>query len=785
MRPSFSHFHPYLSLRPPAATIVQRAGDFMAARASLRLYDSGQLKASAHDILDPNFNFREAYTESSKYVSLLQDCQNKKALPYGKLLHAHIIQTGSARNFDLENVLVVMYAKCGSLMDARRALAGETPNRSKSLLSWTALISAYTKNGQAEEALTLFNQMQQTTGFQPDHFTCVSLLSACASAAALEHGKEVHAHIIRSGFLCNVFVGSSMVDMYVKCGNLKDARKLFDKMPAHNVVSWTAMVAGYAQNGCLEEALELFRKMPERNAVSWNAMIAGYARQGNINEALMFFREMPSRNVVSWTSMVAGYMQNGHFDEALMLFRQMPQRDVVAWNLIIAGYAQNGYVDDAMEVFHNIPEKTVASWNSMIAGYAQNGRVDEALDLFREMPNPDVISWNHMIAGYTQNGYCYEALKLFQQMQLTDTKPNAGTMAGLLPACANLATLEIGKEIHQRTIRRGFQCDVFVGSALVDMYSKCGSLEDARKVFDRMPMWDAISWNAVIWGYAMHGFAKEALQLFDQMERSGTSPDSVTFVGVLGACSHAGLVDVGWKYFEGMRRDYHIIPAMEHYCSMVDLLGRAGHLDEAFAFINKMPLKPNATVWASLLGACRVHGKVELAQHLAHHLFHSDSKNPAHYVLLSNIYAAAGRWEDVEKVRQVMKYKTVNKMPGCSWIEINKQRFAFVGGDITRTAHHTNTNTADTKEAKYFFSTPYMDAYMTFLLGMLEIFRQLSDIMHVVHMERLFAWRFPYIGGGFSILEGVEPYTTWSYLDLLHGCYFASQTSQSLRSYSY
>lgn len=275
-------------------------------------------------------------------------------------------------------------------------------------------------------------------------------------------------------------------------------------------------------------------------------------------------------------------------------------------------------------------------------------------------------------------GFFDRALNLFGQMQPTGVKPDSVTYASILPACGNLAALEYGKQFHKDIIRSGFQSDIFVGNALVDMYAKCGSVWEAFKVFEKIGKRNVISWTAMIAGYAMNGHGKEAIKLFQQMQQSSTKPNHITFVGVLSACCHAGLVDDGWQYFHCMVRDYHIMPYMEHYCCMVDLLGRAGFLDEAEDFINKMPLKPDTSIWASLLGACTIHSNIDLGERVAECLFELEPKNPAHYVLLSNLYAVAGRWDDKEKVRRMMKDRTVKKTPGRSWIEVNNAVHSFL-----------------------------------------------------------------------------------------------------------
>eukprot|EP01018_Ginkgo_biloba_P019612 Gb_41533 [translate_table: standard] len=657
------------------------------------------------------------HPDSSTYASLLRACVNKNFLPEGKLIHAHIIHTGcKSEDIFLETKLVIMYTKCGSLVNARRVFE-EMPERN--VVSWTTMIAAYAKHGHGEEALTLFHRMQRT-GVQPDHWTFTSVLPACATLAALEHGKEVHEEIIRNGCQYDIFAASALVDMYAKCGNVEDAHQVFEKIPGRNVVLWNAMIAGYTWNGRVNEAITLFKKMPERDVISWTAMISSFFRLGFDEEAFAVFDQMqrtgiqPNEftfaSVLSSCSNLAalehgkevhehiirsGFLSNcfvasalidmyvkcGRIKDARNTFEKMPERNVVSWTAMIAGYTQLGHVNEALNLFQKMPEQNLVSWNTMISGCTQNGYVDEALWLFQKMPEHDVVSWNAIIAGYAQNGLYGETLKLFQQMQLADIKADFDTFASVLPACANLATLAHGKEIHEEIIRSGFQSDVFVGSALVDMYTKCGSIEDACKVFDNMPRHNVVSWTAMIVGYAMHGCGNEALHIFEQMQHSGMTPDHVTFIGVLSACCHAGLVDDGWQYFYHMSQDYHITPVMEHYCCMVDLLGRAGHLIEAYEFILKMPIIPNAAVWGSLLGACRVHMNVDLGEHVAEHLFELDPENAAHYVLLSNMYADTGKWDGIEKVRQMMRDKSVKKQPGCSWIEVNNKVYTFLVGD--------------------------------------------------------------------------------------------------------
>eukprot|EP01018_Ginkgo_biloba_P023754 Gb_10615 [translate_table: standard] len=589
----------------------------------------------------------------------------------------HLFDKMAERNVVSWNAMIAGYLQDGKLEDARQLfnempernvvswnamIAGYAQNKriddsyhlfermtSRNAVSWTAMIAGYAQNGYGEEALKLFFRMHRV-GVKPSRSTLTSVMSACASLVALEQGKQIHSHIIKMGFESDVFVGSPLVDMYAKCANIDHAWEVFNKMPKQNVVSWNGMIAGYAQNGKVEDARKLFDKMPEQNVVSWNTMIAGYS-------------------------------QNGRTDDARQLFDRMPKRNVVSWNAMVAGYAQNGRIEDARLLFDETPEKNVVSWTGMIAGYILNERIEDARQLFDSMPEKNVVSWTAMIAGYVQNGCGEEALDLFSQMRRASIKANQSTFTSVFSACANLCAVEQGKQVHAHIVKTEFVSDVWVGNALITMYAKCGSIDHASHAFNKMPEQDIVSWNAIIVGCAQHGHGKEALRLFQQMERIGIKPNAITFVGVLLACSHAGLVDEGWHYFDSMTSDHFIIPIADHYACMVDLLGRAGHLHEAEYFINKMPFEPDAVVWGAFLSACRIHGNLELGKRAAEHLFELQPRNPGAYVLLSNIYAAAGRWDDAEKVRTAMKDRGIKKKPGCSWIEVENQIHTFLVGD--------------------------------------------------------------------------------------------------------
>eukprot|EP01018_Ginkgo_biloba_P022755 Gb_12759 [translate_table: standard] len=610
-------------------------------------------------LLKEALGFLHGFTvKPDTYVSLLQACTIMKALAEGKQVHAHMLINGFDQNDLLATKLVIMYAKCGSMDEAQHVFDKMTKRNG---LSWIAMISGYTRYGNCYEALKLYFEMQQT-GMQSDSFVFPCVLKACAGLRALHHGKEVHGYLRRRGFESDIVVGNALIDMYTKCGTVENARQVFDRIPQRNVVTWTTIIAGYAQNGYFDEALELFDQMQSAgikpNVISWTAMISGYVRNGFHHEALKLFRHMQVAGVkpssVTMASVLAAYICDATLQQG---------KEIHAY-IIRSGFDSNVVVETVL-----------------LSMYAKLGSLEYARHVFDKMSWRDVVSWTGMIGVYAQNELSDEAVKLFRQMQLAGVKPNSFTITSILPACAHLAALRQGKEIHDYIVRAGFQSDVIVGSALIDMYSKCGSLDDACRVFNNMSQRDVVLWTVMIAGYAMHGHGEKALELFIQMQQVGLRPDYITFIGILSACSHAGLVDKGWQYFDSMTRDYQITPGVEHYACMVDLLGRSGHLDEAWDFISKMPLEPNATVWGTLLAACRIHSNIKLGEQVAKHLFELEPDNAGNYVLLANIYAAGGRWDGFGDVRKMMNDRGLKKRPGCSWIEVKSRVHTFVIGD--------------------------------------------------------------------------------------------------------
>jgi len=458
--------------------------------------------------------------------------------------------------------------------------------------------------------------------------------------------------------MMGIFQDNRLIDMYVRRRNLANAREVFDKMPKRDVSSWNTMIAGYVKCMRLEDARQLFDEMPERDSVSWSGMIAGYTRFGNGMEALGLFSRMRCAGMKpdeftfgSALSVCARLliMEQGKQIHGLVV-KGAFQSDVVVGSALVDMYAKGGSIDDAQQVFDEMPDRNSVSWNAMVAGYGRNMRGEEALNLFCKMQGE----------GVKLDGFSF---------------------ASMLNACASLSVLEQGKHVHAHVVKTGFESNVFVGSALVNMYAKCGSIEDARQVFDKMCERDLVLWTAVITGYAQNGHGKDAIQLFEEMLRTGIRADHVTFTGVLSACSHAGLVVEGCRYFNSMIQDHCITPIPDHYACMIDLLGRAGRLMEAVSFINNMPFEPDAIVWGALLNACRIYDNMELGEHAAERLSRLQPQNPASYVLLSNIYSASGRWDDAANMIKMMQDMGVKKNPGCSWIEVKNKLYTFLVAD--------------------------------------------------------------------------------------------------------
>ncbi|GMN36977.1 hypothetical protein TIFTF001_006452 [Ficus carica] len=506
--------------------------------------------------------------------------------------------------------------------------------------------------------------------------TCYSgTLSACAFIGSLVLCKRIHGLVLLMGFQNHLHVVNELLGMYGKLGRMDDACRLFDRMLVRSYVSWNTMVSGYAFNYDCDGARTIFERMElegfEPNSVTWTSLLSSHTRCGRHEEALELFGLMRLKGV-------------GPTAEALAVVLSVCA-DLAAAD---KGEMIHGIVEHAQKSFMEMKTKSLVSWNALITSYTESGLCDEAFEIFTQLEKsngypvmrPNIISWSAVIGGFASKGRGEESLELFRRMQLTGVSANSVTICSVLSACAELAALNLGREIHGYVTRSMIDGNILVGNALINMYTKCGSFKAGHLIFENLDGKDMISWNSMITGYGMHGLGEIALRIFYQMNESGFKPDNVSFVAILSACSHARLISEGRSLFDQMSRVYGVEPQMEHYACMVDLLGRAGLLQEASNIVNNMPMQPNAFVLSALLNACRMHRNTSVTEETAAHICNLSAEVTGSYMLLSNIYAASGRWEESAKVRISAKTKGLKKTPGQSWIEVNKKVHVFSAG---------------------------------------------------------------------------------------------------------
>ncbi|XP_038679341.1 pentatricopeptide repeat-containing protein At2g39620 [Tripterygium wilfordii] len=758
------------------------------------------------------------------FTFAVKACTGALDLQEGVLIHENISRRGLECDVFIGTGLVDMYGKLGDLGSSRKVF-DKMPKRD--VAAWNVMIAGLSQNADPLEALGYFKCMQQCD-ILPDSMSLMNLIPAVSRLADVDICRFLHCFVIKKGF--NEVLSDGLIDMYSKCQDVDAARQVFDRQRRNKDVSWGTMMAGYAHNGYFIEVLELFDCMKrekikmkkaslvssllaaselrdiskgknihecaieqgitldvsvvtpiitmfatcgelekakallwglqERDLVTWSAIIAASVQSGYPGEALSLFRDMQSehckpneitiRSILpactelsslrlgksvhcyavkvnldydtsTLTALVSMYAKCGSFTEAVVLFNRMPCKDVVAWTVLINGYVQMGDPYNAIDIFRKLslsevrPDRgTMVALlpactllhdlnlgscvhalilkcgfdfdshvkNALLDMYVKCGSISSAEFMFNFTEfKKDEISWNTMIAGYLLSGLAKYAISAFHQMKSENVWPNAVTMVSVLPAVAYLAALGEGMVVHACIFRFGFQATRVVGNSLIDMYAKCGRVDYSEKCFDELKNKDTVSWNAMIAGYAIHGQGDSAIALFSLMQENQVGVNPVSFLSVLCACKHAGLIEEGKEVFDSMCRKHHLIPDLEHYACMVDLLGRSGLFDEIMDLIKGMPMEPDAGVWGALLGACRMHSNVHLAEVALSYLVKHEPGNPAHYVVLSSIYAHSGRWDDAWKTKLRLNDMGLKKSPGCSWVEVNNRVHAFRVGD--------------------------------------------------------------------------------------------------------
>ncbi|CAK9155750.1 unnamed protein product [Ilex paraguariensis] len=642
----------------------------------------------------------------------------------GEQLHALIYKWGFSSEIFVCNALVTLYSRYGNLLCAEQIFS-KMQHRDR--VSYNSLISGLAQHGLSERSLKLFEKMQLDS-LKPDCVTVASLLSACALVGALQKGRQLHTYAIKAGMTSDIIIEGSLLDLYVKCSDVETAHEFFLTTQTENVVLWNVMLVAYGQMGDLNESFWIFSQMQiegltpnqytypsilrtctslgaldlgeqihtqviktgfQPNVYVCSVLIDMYSKHGKLDTALRILRRLDEEDVVSWTAMIAGYAQHDMFVQALKLFEEMQDRrirsDNIGFSSAISACAGIQALNPGRQIH---AQSTVSGYsmdlsigNALVTLYARCGRIQDAYLAFDNIDAKDNISWNGLISGFAQSGHCEEALQVFSQMNQAEIEVNMFTFGSAVSAAATIANIKQGQQIHARIIKTGYNVETEASNVLITLYAKCGCLDDAKREFLEMPEKNEVSWNAMITGYSQHGCGGEAIKLFEGMKQLGLMPNHVTYVGVLSACSHVGLVDEGLNYFNSMSQEHGLVPKPEHYVCAVDILGRAGLLYRAKEFIEKMPIEADAMVWRTLLSACTVHKNAKIGELAARHLLELEPEDSATYVLLSNMYAVAGKWGYRDQVRQLMKDRSVKKEPGCSWIEAKNSIHSFFVGD--------------------------------------------------------------------------------------------------------
>ncbi|KAA8539158.1 hypothetical protein F0562_025850 [Nyssa sinensis] len=654
------------------------------------------------------------------FSNLLRLFGNTKSVLRGRTVHGQIITSGFNPDVYTNNHLISMYLKFDSINNARKVF-DNMPERN--LISWTTLISWYSQMGLAEEALNCFRSMVGD-GFDPNDYTYVGAISACARIGAARSAKEIHGRIYRTQQEFNSFVSNCLVNLYGKCGLLKLARFMFDAILEPNLVCWTSLLSCYCQHGENMEGLRIFFqsqkagvKVNEFSCASAlgacaaleilkfgmqvhslaikcgirmdqfvaTGLINFYSKCGEIDLAHQAFWEVDEPQLPAWTAFIGGCVQQGKGREAIDLFCMLHSSGLKpserTFSSVLGAFVDVMEIEAGKQIHSLIIKLGFSSFsvvgNAVLDFYAKCGLPTESLRTFKEMDTHDIVSWNSLISGRVKSGCYGEAIELLSHMLFEGFQPNLYTYSSILSICGDLPAIEWGKQTHCCIMKPGLDSNVVVGSALIDMYAKCGQLGDAWKIFDKLPSKNLVSWNTMLVGYAQHGFGREALEIYDMMQRDGVKPNDITFIGVLSACGHVGLLEEGLRHFNSMTKDYVITPRTEHFACMVSLFARKGQTRGAYDFIRSFPVEPDKVVWRCLLSSCKTHKDLDLGKYAAEKILSIDPDDTSAHIMLSNIYAEAKMWNETAQVRKLMKDKSLKKDPGYSWTELKNKIYSF------------------------------------------------------------------------------------------------------------
>ncbi|XP_054804151.1 pentatricopeptide repeat-containing protein At3g63370, chloroplastic [Prosopis cineraria] len=715
--------------------------------------------------------------DAHTFPCVLKACGALKEPHLGAEIHGMAIKCGYGAFVFVSNALISMYAKCNDLDGAR--LLFDSIDEKEDVVSWNSIIVAHVTEGRFSDALTLFRRMQGI-GLASNTYTLVATLQACEDPAFIRLGMEMHAVILKSHYYADVYVANALIAMYAKCGGMDEAERVFINMNNKDYISWNTLLSGFVQNDLHCDVFKYFQEM--RNSgqrpdqVSLLNVIAASGQLGKLSSGMeahayairhgmnsdmqigntlidMYakcycvkymgraFENMREKDFISWTTIIAGYAQNKCHLDALNLFRMVHVErvniDVMMIGSILVACGRLKSKTSIKEIHGYIIKRDLTDallQNAIVNAYGETGHIDYAKRMFEAIESKCIVSWTSMLSCYVHNGLAIEALELFYSLKETKLQLDSVALVSLLSAVASLSALKKGKEIHGFMIRNGFPLEGSIASSLVDMYASCGSLGDSKKLFNSVIKRDIILWTSMINAYGMHGYGTVAIDLFNKMTDENIIPDHITFLALLHACSHSGLITEGKRFFAIMKHEYQMEPRPDHYACLVDLLGRSNCLEEAYHTVKNMPIKPTAEVWCALLGACRIHSNKELGELAAEQLLQLDTENSGNYALISNILAADGRWNNVEEVRMRMRKNGLKKQPGCSWIEVGNEVHTFMARDKS----HPNSNDIYLKLAQLAKSLEDKEGYRPQTKLVLHNVREEDKIQMLYgHSERL------------------------------------------------
>ncbi|XP_008786573.3 pentatricopeptide repeat-containing protein At3g13880 [Phoenix dactylifera] len=676
--------------------------------------------------------------DTAAYTQLLQSATSSQSLIHGKEVHAHMIRAHSKPCLFLQNNLLNMYCKCGDMTIARQ-LFDRLPKRDT--VSWNSFISGYIQTGQTDRAVNVFMEARNAN-VKIDRFTYGTVLGICSHSGDLKLGKVIHGLVVVGGFHQHAFLTNSLIDMYSKCRKIDEARRVFDNAAELDDVSWNSLISAYVRIGLAEDTLRIFSQMHQLgmkmnsfalgsvlkscsslkisqevgemihgcvvkvgldfDVFVGSAMIDLYAKSGALNSAVKVFKLMPDPNVVVFNAMIAGFcrmeveIENELTSDALGLFSEMQRRGMKPSKFTFSSVLRACNLANAFEFGKQIHSQVLKNslqsdefiGSALIDLYSNSGSIEEGFRCFHSVPKQDIVTWTSMISGCVQNEHFEKALRLFHELLSIGRKPDQFTISSVMSACANLAMVRSGEQIQSYAIKVGFDRLTICGNSRIFMYARSGDVDAAGKTFQEMENRDVVSWSAMISTHAQHGCARDAMMLFKEMEDCMVAPNHITFLGVLTACSHGGLVDEGFRFFESMKRDYGLNPNVKHCACIVDLLGRAGRLADAEDFILNSGFDYDPVMWRALLGSCRIHRDIERGACVAKRIMELEPDASASYVILYNMYLDAGRQSLATNMRDLMKERGVKKEPGLSWIEIGASIHSFVAGDKSHPWSH-------------------------------------------------------------------------------------------------